>query len=366
MWFVNSNRIYQKTLGSHGAGVIWLAVLGLVGIILGVLVAAVSFSATGWLAGILLVFLILVIKVAIGRVIAQMIMVRRIVKNRQYLGELDLKDKQPAGSRIGASILIEEARAGHEGQKSVASFKAQVIEEGDGWWLYDATSTVYNDKGVAVAERCYTVLEVKLRQATPHLVFDSLRAKGRQFRAIYSGSQRLTGVLGHQFDLRFNTYSPMHHTIETLSFITPEVIEAMLGIDDCDLEFVDNSLFCYAPFLPPDRLDAFQKLGLNLHAKVNDNLRLYQSPERAVKPFGRRLLKSYWQSLVAGIFSLVLAVLAASTALVGIGNPDGDTIGLLLRAVVLGAIGLGLLFSGLKTRAANRRAEQEFLQQAGG
>ena len=365
--FLGTDRIYQKAIGSHRAGVLLLV---LVALLLAVLVAIGIYLAFDPFINhdsrsILYPVLALIGLASTVRSLVKKIAVHRIVKTRHYLGKIDLDNRHPDGSRVGVSILREEAKADTRGKLSAASLKAQVLEEGESWWLYDVTSIIHSDKGAPVAERCYTVFEAKLRQITPHLVFDGKAAKGRQFKSTYSKSQQLKGILGAEFDRLFVAYSPAHHAIETLSFITPEVIEAMGAMGDCDLEFVDNSLLCCTSFLGPDRLEDFRRRCFNLHAKVNDNLRLYKPKEAETKPFGRRLLKSYQRHLVVG--SLLIGLGGALFVLLAVDNdPDSkNTVQLAVHAIVIGGSGLAGLVSGLAGRRRNRRLEREFLRSAG-
>lgn len=124
----------------------------------------------------------------------------------------------------------------------------------------------------------------------PHLVFDNKQAGGHQFRRIYLNSQKLS--LDGNFDDYFATYSPEYHQIETLSFITPEVLWAMIELQNCDVEFLDDYLLCYAPLLRHDQLATFRQRCLELHIKVNDNLSDYVERQQKTVPFARRLRKN--------------------------------------------------------------------------
>ena len=159
--------------------------------------------------------------------------------------------------------------------------------------LYDVVFDLYRrGRGgrYKAREGYYTVFHAKLQRPVPHLVFDNKKAKGRQFKHIYLDSQRLS--LDANFDDYFTTYSPKYHQIETLSFITPEVLEAMIGLKNEDVEFLDDHLFCYAPLLSRPRLVSFRRRCFNLHAKVNDNLRSYGWRQQETASFARRLAKN--------------------------------------------------------------------------
>ena len=146
------------------------------------------------------------------------------------------------------------------------------------WYLYDVVSNIYRKNGnvqlYKSRQAFYTVFEAKLQRTVPHLLFDSKTAKGKQFRYIYLQAQRLS--LDGNFDDYFDAYSPQGYEIDTLSFITPEVIVAMLEMHDCDIEFIEDGLMCYAPLLDKKSLEDFKEKCLNLYASVNDNLNTYR------------------------------------------------------------------------------------------
>lgn len=64
----------------------------------------------------------------------------------------------------------------------------------------------------------------------------------------------------------------------------------MIALQQCDIELVDDRVFCYAPLLDARQLAYFRKLCLTLHAKLNDNLKLRVFPQRKTRnPFRHRI-----------------------------------------------------------------------------
>ena len=308
--FFGTKQIYQRSIGSHRAEITLLVVVGVAILTLSLLAAYAGLNSREGIrldgAFFLFVIGVLAALTAIVRGIGRLIIIDRISKQRHYLNDLDLDSPGRRISCLGLSVIREETKEGARSRQAPdGNFRVRLFEQEDDWWIGDASSTTYNDKG-ATTERCYTIFEAKLRQIVPHLVFDSRKAKGRQFRSIYLKSERLQAVFGAEFERLFVSHSPEHHDIETLSFITPEVVEAMIDLPDCDLELIDNSLLAYAPFLPAKKVDDFRCRWLNLHRKLNDNLRHYQLPDQDIKPFGRRLLKDHRNPILFGLLLLAL------------------------------------------------------------
>ncbi len=198
------------------------------------------------------------------------------------------------------AFLIDERMIGDKLQPTMRFSGEPVLYD-----LYDMVftrkdwqrSSFYAGSGVLAH---YTVFRVKLRRTVPYLVFDSRQARGKHLQSVYSGSQKLS--LDTNLDDYFETYSSRHYQIEALSFITPEVIEAMIGLRDCDIEFVEDNLFCYTSLPDEEELIDFRQRCLQLHAKVNDNLPRYKVQLQPAVPIAKRILKNPHRYLPSVIF----------------------------------------------------------------
>ena len=235
----------------------------------------------------------------------------RLLSQRRYIGKLNVhRNSQILSSAINNELERVEI--------------ARVIDQDDGWRIYDATFDIYYESMyessvdyIKVKQAFYTVFEAKLKRPIPHLIFDSKTAKGYQFQSVYLKAQRLP--FDSHLDSHFRIYSPKGYQIDTLSIITPEVVEAILGAKDYDVEFVGDSLFCYAPLLPKRQLAAFKERALNIYNSVNDNLSSYrdshlqgQARRDQVSGFGRRLLENpirYIKLVIASVIVVIFAVL---------------------------------------------------------
>ena len=247
----------------------------------------------------MLVFLFFIIKSLLF-----MTYVKRLIRNRSYLTVSRLKSH----SKINQSVVFYEfVRAELQ--------KIKVIKEGSFWQLYDVVFDVYG-QGRANKEKVhrtyYTVFEAGFKRTTPHVVFDSVTAKKKQFRHLYLSSQK--AALGASFDQHFETYVPQHYNLDALSFITPEVMTKMLDIKDCDIEFLQGNMLCYAPFLDEEQLEAFLTGCLALHKTTNHNLSSYRDSwlkkGEEVTEFGKQLLKNPRKILWTALFFVAVLIIS--------------------------------------------------------
>ncbi|MDQ2973189.1 MAG: hypothetical protein M3Q79_01750 [bacterium] len=149
----------------------------------------------------------------------------------------------------------------------------------------------------------YIVFEIQLKRYLPHVLFDRKNTKRSQFKTIYLKAQRVSVQSG--FDDIFDTYAPQTYNIDLLSFITPEVMEALVEVKDADIEIINDKLLLYAPLLDKMELETFANKGLGLAAHINDNIDTYRDDrllgeerQKNVLPFARTLLKSPRKNLM--------------------------------------------------------------------
>ena len=203
---------------------------------------------------------------------------RRLLNSRNYLAT-------KVTTKIEQSAIDTELLQKH--------YTARAVIKADFWQIYDVIFASNNRS--EHGKSYYSVFEAKLERTVPHLVFDAKAAKGQQFKFVYSQAQTLT--LEAELNDYFVAHAPKTYQIDTLSLITPEVVEAMINMKDCDIEFVDEYLLCYAPLLAQSALADFQQRCLALYNKVNNNLSAYrddrlehQARRDDVTQFAKRLL----------------------------------------------------------------------------
>jgi len=103
--------------------------------------------------------------------------------------------------------------------------------------------TKYGDYKASVIY--YTVMSAQLPRVLPNVFFDSKKARGRQFKTVFKGSQKHS--LEGDFDEYFTTYFGEDYKIDSLSFITPEVMVALQEASDYDVEIINNQVMLYGP-----------------------------------------------------------------------------------------------------------------------
>ena len=285
-----------------------------------------------------------------------LIYAKRLVRRRQYLKSSRGSAEVQALTRIGQSAAVTEL--GKIGQTGL-------IRAGDNWKLYDIIFNNSQPRAFPgrpnIQQSFYTVFEARLRRPVPHLVFDSKVAKKRQFNRLYVNAQWLPLESG--FTDHFEVYGPKHYQLDALSFITPEVLEAMLAMPDRDVEFLDDSLLCYAPLLAANQLDDFQAKCQRLQHHVDNNLQSYRDSwlrrqargEGGVTDFGKQLLPNPYRHLGLAIFFGSVIVVLVVVSLVG-----SSTVWLRPISWLMVAGLVTLVRSAIRTRRQNRRREAAF------
>lgn len=192
----------------------------------------------------------------------------------------------------------------------------QTIAEDTDWQIFDATFNQYRQTkhGQYLARQLYyTVYEHRLTRELPNIIFDSKRSRGRQFRFRYIGSQQLS--LEGSFDTYFDTYTPDFYQIDSLAFISPEVMHILIEASDYDIEITHDRLFLYGPLASTGGASRQYALGQKLATAINDNIRHYTDSylpagtnKTQVTAFGRQLLKSPTKNIVAATAAFVMCV----------------------------------------------------------
>lgn len=283
-WFFGLNRIYEV---KYGVGILieFLLLYMLTGMI------SMLIQPSSLLSRHALALLLFILPVGyILRELARWEYVKRRVEKRKYIRNPRIKFLR--------NVFMSSVDAQHDG-KDVETV-TNVLSEGGFWQIYDTKFSFFRKTKYGrykSKELYYTVFEAKLQRIVPHLMFDSKSAKGNQFRFNYLQSQRVS--FEGNFDDIFESYAPQTYHIDTLSFVSPEVLEALVALEDCDIEFVDNKIMCFAPLLHSEEIVSLKERALNLYNKVNDNLDTYmderlsgQQRRENITSFARQLLQN--------------------------------------------------------------------------
>lgn len=160
----------------------------------------------------------------------------------------------------------------------------------------------------------YAVMSVELPRELPHVFFDSLRARKRQFRFHFAKDQQIS--LEGNFDKYFAAYCPDGYTIDFLSFISPDVMLSLIDAKDYDIEIVGNRLFLYSSIRDPFvQIEDMRTKIVAVKKQLLDNILTYRD-ERLPAEIGRktvsisgvRLKRSRFWQIVAMAWTVIILV----------------------------------------------------------
>ena len=89
----------------------------------------------------------------------------------------------------------------------------------------------------------YATMSIKLPRKLPNVIFDSTEHQKKQFRIVFDNKQLIS--LEGNFNKYFATYFGFGYTIDDLSFITPEVMLALIEASKYDIEIIHNRLLLF-------------------------------------------------------------------------------------------------------------------------
>jgi hypothetical protein len=208
--------------------------------------------------------------------------------------------------------------------RNAKDIQTRNVLTGNGWKYCDFsyshfTKTKYGD--LKTSTIYYSVIAATLPRKLPHIFFDSLKARGRQFRLHFASGQRFVPEGG--FDRHFTTYFPAGYTIDSLSIISPDVMWALQEADAYDVEIVGDRVLLYGPLSNPTKQvpDMVAKIT-KIKKELIDNILTYRD-ERLPYAAGRQQVahgavslkrSRFW--LVAQILLVVVLYLIIATALI--------------------------------------------------
>lgn len=132
----------------------------------------------------------------------------------------------------------------------------------------------------------YGLMFTRLPRTLPNVFFDSKNSRGRQFRFTFARKQKHS--LEGNFDSFFTTYFPEDYTIDSMSFISPDVMLAMIDAAEYDIEIIGDVLCFYGPVstAETDLITMSNKL-LAVRSQLMDNIQTYRD-ERLPYAVGRK------------------------------------------------------------------------------
>lgn len=201
--------------------------------------------------------------------------------------------------------------------------RTELVDLGENWGLFDVRFDFHRKTkhgNYLANQHFYTIYEVKLKRLLPHLIFDSKKAKGSQFKILYLRAQKLS--FEGNFDDNFESYGPKTYHVDTLSFITPEVLQAMLRLNDCDIEIIDDSLLVFSPLLTYDEIPELKSRADELVRVLSDNIDTYRDNRLSgnkrktdVTVFSKKLLENPDRYIVLTAIGSILSIGVVAAAL---------------------------------------------------
>lgn len=300
-------RFITKT-GTFSGNLMWPFLL--------VIVVAVAQNRTGW-AWLWWLPLGAVVLVGLQVLINRYLLKRRDADVAAFAERHGFKLNQVRQSAFGRGLgAIDDLRGARDK-------KIKNLIEGPGWIYGDFSYNLYRKTKhgeYKAATVYYGFMMAGLPRALPNVFFDSIKARRRQFRFHFARDQRHS--LEGDFDRHFVTYFPADYTIDSMSFISPDVMWALRAASDYDVEIVENCLFLYGPLYDPEaqvtdmaaKITAIKKELLDNITTYRDERLPYAEGRQRVAPLGASLKRSRFWAIVTTVFIIlyILAQLAAN------------------------------------------------------
>lgn len=166
-----------------------------------------------------------------------------------------------------------------------------MIDSPEGWAYADYSYTIRRrgwPTSYDAAREHYAVMTVLLPRKLPNIFFDSRKVRGRQFRFHFFKNQ--LHHLEGDFDRYFATYFPEDYTIDSMSFISPEVLWALREAREYDAEIIDDRLFLYGDVKDPAfQLSDMHSKIMNIKKHLEKNVRTYRDARLPVADGRKRV-----------------------------------------------------------------------------
>lgn len=163
------------------------------------------------------------------------------------------------------------------------------VVEGNEWSYCDYRYSIYRktkDGDYEAYKVYYAVMVTDLPRKLPNIFFDSRTSRKNQFRFVFARKQK--HVLEYNFDKYFTTYFPENYTIDSMSFIGPDVMESLIDARDYDIEIIGDKLFLYAPMRNPYRqIDDMAEKIMDIKNRILTEIKAYRD-ERLPFSLGRQ------------------------------------------------------------------------------
>lgn len=213
-----------------------------------------------------------------------------------------------------ASLGVTFGAAGH--MQDARNQRIMDAVKGPDWLYYDFTYDLYqrSRNGDYKTQRVYyAIMSATLPRKLPHIFFDSLKARKRQFRLEFARSQiyKFEG----DFNESFAVYMPDSYKVDSLSFISPEVMLALRAADDYDIEIIGDQVMLLGSLGDPKTQvpDMAAKLAA-IKKELLDNIDTYRD-DRLPYDQGRNMVAKAGSQLRGSSVSFWVSVITSAVAI---------------------------------------------------
>lgn len=267
-----------------------------------IVLSIVDFSGTfAFLAKVCAVAFVLVIGYMLYRSVRNMLWLQRRGSALAALAAARGLDFDP----LGVGPHAADARMGviDELQGARDPMTRNVVVSGNDWVYADFSYSLYAKTKYGEYRKAtvyYGVISTQLPRRLPNVFFGSIKARRRQFRFHFAASQR--HELEGDFNAYFVTYFPEEYTVDSMSFISPDVMWALKDAADYDIEISGDRLFLYGPlYAPAAQLPDMETKLLRIRKELMDNIMTYRD-ERLPFAEGRQHVAAQAVSLKLSTF----------------------------------------------------------------
>jgi hypothetical protein len=225
---------------------------------------------------------------------------------------------QPAQIPMSSAMLSVGVNASsHRG----ATIEHSYVGADWGYGEYQFKSYVQSKRGrkYDTATFYYAVAMFTLPRKLPNVFFDSHKTGGKEFSVLFDAAQKHS--LESVFDDYFTAYFHEDYKIDSLSFITPEVMEALIAAQEYDVEIYQDKLYIYNELENmPRQLEDMWRSGDSIRQKLLNNILTYRD-ERIDFADGRITVSTLGLKLRRSIkplyFTIAIGVVMLLATLIG-------------------------------------------------
>lgn len=253
--------------------------------------------------------LVLMVVILLGLFALYRLRNQRFKRRRQYIDELASQygwHRHITEVTKQQDISFNAASMTHLSEDKLSSSSNEIFTSD--WAYCDYSYPIYHETKYGrykAGEVLYAAMATRLPRKLPNVLFDSSKSRKRQFRFLFSKSQKHS--LEGDFDKHFTTYFPEQYTVDSMSFISPDVMIALRDASDYDFEIQDDVLYMFGSMYDPrEQISDMSAKLMKIKQELLDNVLTYRDERvayadgrKTVHAQGLRLKRSRWREKVA-------------------------------------------------------------------